>query len=70
MYVLIVSIDIDIEDGLIVVYWRCATSAFYSSKREFITSSLHLNEQVSGWEAKWCSHRCRRFLLFEIKGGH
>ena len=54
----------DLEDGLIVVYLRCVTSAYYSiihlSANPSLSSS-HIIEQVSGWEAKWCSHRFRRF---------
>ena len=75
MYALLVYYDL--EDGLIVVDWRCVTSTYYGiihpSANSSLSSSLsssHVSEQVSGWEAKWCSHRFRRCLLLEIKGGH
>ena len=71
MYALLVYYDL--EDGLIVVDWRCVMSIYYGIIHPSTNpspSSSHVSEQVSGWEAKWCSHRFRRCLLLEIKGGH
>ena len=65
MYVLLLyaylMIDYYIEDELIVAYMRCVTSPYNLS---------YLSEEVSGWEAKECIHRCKRYGLLEFKGEH